>query len=85
MTPSQIPDVLVQARPLTSEGSAILIGFPGSGLVGSIALSYLVEKLGFDSIGTMTSKYFPPMAMMSEGVIAVPVRIYEKGKFVAIL
>lgn len=85
MTPSQIPDVIVQARPLTSEGSAILIGFPGSGLVGSIALSYMVEKLGFESIGTMTSKYFPPMAMMSEGVIAVPVRIYEKEKFVAIL
>lgn len=85
MTTSQIPDVIVQARPLSSEGSAILIGFPGSGLVGSIALSYMVEKLGFNSIGTMTSKYFPPMAMMSDGVIAVPVRIYEKDKFVAIL
>ena len=80
-----MPDVIVQARPLTSEGSTILIGFPGSGLVGSIALSYMVEKLGFDSIGTMTSKYFPPMAMMADGVIAVPVRIYEKDKFVAIL
>lgn len=85
MTTSQVPDVIVQARPLSSEGSAILIGFPGSGLVGSIALSYMVDKLGFDSIGTMTSKYFPPMAMMSDGVISVPVRIYEKEKFVAIL
>lgn len=85
MTISQTPDVIVQARPLSSEGSAILIGFPGSGLVGSIALSYMVDKLGFDSIGTMTSKYFPPMAMMSEGIISVPVRIYEKDKFVAIL
>jgi uncharacterized protein len=85
MTTSQIPDVVVQARPLTSEGSTILIGFPGSGLVGSIALSYMVDKLEFDPIGTMTSKYFPPMAMMSDGVIAVPVRIYERGKFVAIL
>ncbi|WP_373839622.1 proteasome assembly chaperone family protein [Methanospirillum sp.] len=85
MTPSQIPDVIVQARPLASENSAILIGFPGSGLVGSIALAYMVEKLEFDSIGAMTSKYFPPMAMMSEGVISVPVRIYEKNKFVAIL
>ncbi|PWR70306.1 proteasome assembly chaperone family protein [Methanospirillum stamsii] len=85
MTTSQIPDVIVQARPLSSEGSIILIGFPGSGLVGSIALSYMVDKLGFDLIGTMTSKYFPPMAMMSDGVIAVPVRIYEKEKFVAIL
>ncbi len=85
MSPSQIPDVIVQAKPLTAEGSVIFIGFPGSGLVGSIALSYIVEKLGFESIGTMTSRFFPPMAMMAEGVISVPVRIYEKNKFVAIL
>ena len=85
MTPSQIPDVIVQAKPLSSEGAAVLIGFPGSGLVGSIALSYIVDQLGFLSIGTMTSKYFPPMAMMTDGVISVPVRIYEKDKFVAIL
>jgi uncharacterized protein len=85
MTSSQIPDVIVQAKPLSSEGAAVLIGFPGSGLVGSISLSYIVDQLGFSSIGTMTSKYFPPMAMMTEGVISVPVRIYEKEKFVAIL
>ena len=85
MTTSQIPEVIVQAKPLSSEGSSILIGFPGSGLVGSIALAYMVDTLGFDSIGTITSKYFPPMAMMSEGVISVPVRIYEKDRFVAIL
>jgi len=80
-----MPDVIVQARPLSSEGASVLIGFPGSGLVGSIALSYMVDQLEFLSIGTMTSKYFPPMAMMTEGVISVPVRIYEKEKFVAIL
>jgi len=85
MTSSQMPDVIVQARPLSSEGASVLIGFPGSGLVGSIALSYMVDQLEFLSIGTMTSKYFPPMAMMTEGVISVPVRIYEKEKFVAIL
>lgn len=85
MTASQIPDVIVQAEPLSSEGAVVLIGFPGSGLVGSIALSYMVEQMGFTSIGTMTSKFFPPMAMMTDGVISVPVRIYEKEKYVAIL
>lgn len=85
MMSSQVPDVIVQAQPLSQEGSTVLIGFPGSGLVGSIALSYLVDKLGFKPIGTMTSKYFPPMAMMTEGVISVPVRIYEKDQYVAIL
>ena len=32
----------------------------------------------------ITSKFFPPMAMMTEGIIAVPVRIYQKEAMVAI-
>ncbi|HWQ66349.1 MAG TPA: proteasome assembly chaperone family protein [Methanospirillum sp.] len=84
MMSSQVPDVVVQAQPLSRTGSTVLIGFPGSGLVGSIALSYMAEKLEFTQIGVITSKYFPPMAMMTEGVIAVPVRIYEKDNLVCI-
>ena len=84
MMNSQVPDVFVQSKPPTGEGLTIFIGFPGSGLVGSIALSYIVEKLEFKQIGVITSKFFPPMAMMTEGVIAVPVRIYEKNDKIAI-
>ncbi len=80
------PDVIINARtPTETEDLIVLAGFPGSGLVGSISLSYLVDELQFTQIGTITSKFFPPMAMMSEGVIAVPVRIYEKDKFLVIL
>lgn len=85
MMTSQVPDVIVQSQAPSGEALTVFIGFPGSGLVGSIALSYIVEKLGFSQIGVITSKYFPPMAMMTEGVIAVPVRIYEKDSMIAIL
>jgi uncharacterized protein len=81
----QVPDVIVQSQPPSGEPLRVFLGFPGSGLVGSIALSYIVEKLGFTQIGVITSKYFPPMAMMTEGIIAVPVRIYEKDAMIAIL
>ncbi|WP_414675300.1 proteasome assembly chaperone family protein [Methanospirillum sp.] len=84
MMNSQVPDVIVQSPPPSGQPVTVFIGFPGSGLVGSIALSYIVEKLGFTQIGVITSKYFPPMAMMTEGVIAVPVRIYEKDATIAI-
>jgi len=84
MMNSQVPDVIVQSPTPSGQGVTVFIGFPGSGLVGSIALSYIVEKLGFTQIGVITSKYFPPMAMMTEGIIAVPVRIYEKDATVAI-
>lgn len=84
MMNSQVPDVYVQASPPSGEGLTVFIGFPGSGLVGSIALSYIAEKLEFTQIGVITSKFFPPMAMMTEGIIAVPVRIYQKEAMVAI-
>jgi len=61
------------------------VGFPGSGLVGSIALQYMVDQLDFELIGTMTSKFFPPLAMMNKGVINDPVRIYAKNDIVAIV
>ncbi|MFH0966212.1 MAG: PAC2 family protein, partial [Methanobacteriota archaeon] len=80
-----MPDVIVQSQSPSGEPLKVFIGFPGSGLVGSIALSYIVEKLEFAQIGVITSKYFPPMAMMAEGIIAVPVRIYEKDTMIAIL
>ncbi|MFA6226570.1 MAG: proteasome assembly chaperone family protein [Methanoregula sp.] len=65
--------------------TSVLIGFPGSGLVGIIALQYMVDQLGFEQIGTMTSKFFPPLAMMNKGVINDPVRIYFKNDIAAIV
>ncbi|TAJ45049.1 proteasome assembly chaperone family protein [Methanofollis fontis] len=78
-------DIKVTSSPLSGENPIVMMGFPGSGLVGSIALQYLVEQMEFTQIGNITSKYFPPVAMMAKGVINVPVRIYEKQNTVAIV
>ncbi len=45
----------------------------------------MVEQLEFELIGTMTSKFFPPLAMMNKGVINDPVRIYIKNDVAAIV
>src|SRR5512136_3103296 len=75
-------DLNIISRPLPENG-AVLMGFPGSGLVGTIALQYMVDQLEFEQIGSMTSKFFPPLAMMNKGVINDPVRLYTKksGKY----
>jgi uncharacterized protein len=70
-------DLNIISRPLPENG-AILMGFPGSGLVGTIALQYMVDQLEFEQIGSMNSRYFPPLAMMNKGLINDPVRIYAK-------
>ena len=78
-------DIKVLSRALDGAEKTVLIGFPGSGLVGSIALQYLVEQMEFEQIGAITSKYFPPVALMTRGVINAPVRLYEKEHLVAII
>jgi uncharacterized protein len=85
MTTDTSTDLKIFSKPLPSEGAAVLMGFPGSGLVGTIALQYLVDNLEFDLIGTITSKYFPPLAMMNRGVINDPVRVYMKKDLAAIV
>jgi uncharacterized protein len=85
MSPDPSSDIRIFSRPLSHEDSSVLMGFPGSGLVGSIALQYMVDQLEFTQIGSMNSKYFPPLAMMNRGVINVPVRIYEKKNIAAIV
>jgi uncharacterized protein len=85
MTTDTSHDLRIFSKPLPSEGAKVLMGFPGSGLVGTIALQYLVDQLEFELVGTMTSKYFPPLAMMNKGVINDPVRLYLKNDIAAIV
>ncbi|MFA5254130.1 MAG: proteasome assembly chaperone family protein [Methanoregula sp.] len=85
MTADASNDLKIFSKPLSSEGTAVLMGFPGSGLVGTIALQYMVDQMEFDLIGTMTSRYFPPLAMMNKGVINDPVRMYVKNDIAAIV
>jgi uncharacterized protein len=37
-------DINVISKPLPMNGASVLIGFPGSGLVGTIALQYMVDR-----------------------------------------
>jgi len=85
MTQVDRTDVIVNAPPPKQKDSHVIIGFPGSGLVGSISLAYLIEQLQFTEIGWITSRFFPPMAMMGNGIINIPVRIYEREGLIAIL
>jgi len=85
MTADTPSDLKIFSKPLPEGGAAVLLGFPGSGLVGTIALQYMVDQLEFDLVGTMTSKFFPPLAMMNKGVINDPVRIYTKNDIAAIV
>ncbi|MCX6668486.1 MAG: proteasome assembly chaperone family protein [Methanothrix sp.] len=71
-----IIQVILEKEP--SVKNPILIeGFPGIGLVGNIASQYIVNELKMTYLGAMSSKFFPPLAVLLGGVVNMPVRIYE--------
>ncbi len=60
-------------------------GFPGAGLVGAIAASYMITKLGLKHIASIESSMFPPFVALHKGEVYKPVRIYAKEDLIAVI
>jgi len=67
------------------EDAIILEGSPGAGLIGNIIGWLLVENLKMREIGYIESKYFPPLAVLYNGLALHPFRIYEGNGLVLFL
>ncbi len=67
---------IIDTRQESLKGAMMIVGFPTHGLVGSVAVSYLVHSLDMTAVGYMVSDAFPPTVIMEEGVINAPVRLY---------
>ncbi|MFA4907643.1 MAG: PAC2 family protein [archaeon] len=57
-------------------GYTLIEGFPGMGLVGTIAAKYIVERLEFREYGYIDSSVFIPIIRIHEGIPVYPSRIY---------
>ncbi len=69
------------------KGYTMIEGFPGAGLVGPMAISYLIEKMELRYIGHIESDDFPPLVAVHRDVPMPPVRVYasDKAKLVTVL
>ena len=56
-------------------------GFPGVGLVGPMAISYMVQKLKMKYIGYIDSEEFPPLITIHDGKPLPPLRLYYSEKY----
>ncbi len=72
--------VKVINKPLKSKKPLVIEGFPGIGLVGNITCQHIIEELEMTYMGSIDSKYFPPLAVLFNGIVYMPVRIYEAPK-----
>lgn len=62
-----------------------LIGVPDVGLVGSIALSYVIKEKEMGEVGYLESDAFPPVIVVHEGEPRSPLRLYRKDDVVALI
>jgi len=69
------------------KGYSLIEGFPGIGLVGPMAASYMIEKLEMEYIGYIDSDLFPPITAVHDGMPMHTSRIYldSKNKLVVVL
>lgn len=67
------------------DGYTLVEGFPGLGLVGTIAVKYLSEKLDFEEVGYLESEYFSPVLRIHNGLPLHPGRIYASKKHKVVL
>lgn len=59
-----------------ADGSTLIEGLPGHGLVASIAVDRITEQLGLEYHGNIRSDAFPRVTSFDEGVVQDTVRIY---------
>lgn len=68
---------VIETAPIETENPTLLEGFPGVGLVGTIATQYLYHEMEFEQVAKMESDDFPPVAVVHEGVVRLPIRMYQ--------
>lgn len=66
-------------------GYTLIEGFPGSGLVGSMTNSYMIDKLQMEYIGYIDSDSFLPVVAIHGNKPMYPVRIYMDSKYKLVL
>lgn len=58
----------------------ILEGFSGVGLIGALTTNHIIRKKDLEQIGHISARGLPPIAIMEEGVIKEPIRIFANKK-----
>jgi len=71
-------------KPNTQENT-LLVGFPSNGLVGTFAISYLINSLKMRQIGEIEVPDLPSTLFVENGEILAPIRVYNKKNIFVII
>ncbi|RMW37890.1 MAG: proteasome assembly chaperone family protein [Nitrosopumilus sp.] len=68
-----------------TQENTLLVGFPSNGLVGTFAISYLINSLEMKQIGEIEVPDLPSTLFVENGEILAPIRIYNKKNIFIII
>ena len=63
----------------------VIVGLPSTGLVGLISALHIIETMEMEYCGYVESKRFPPIILIHNSELALPLRIYQKDKMLVII
>ncbi len=66
-------------------GCTFILGFPGTGMAGSISSEFIIHKKGFEMLGHIRSPLLPAVAIIRDSRPQAPIRIYGKDKIVVVV
>lgn len=71
---------IIEVKPVKLKNPILIEGFPGVGMVGTIAAMHMVKELNMELVGYIDSERFPPFCAIHEGEPLPPARIYQSKK-----
>jgi len=79
------PVAIVEEEDIDLEGKVVIQGFPGMGLVGTIAAYHLVTSLNLKQVGYLVGLDMPPIVVVHKSKPMSPVRIYSHEDFTVVI
>src|SRR5271157_5864752 len=71
---------IIEVVPVKLKNPVLIEGFPGVGMVGTIAAMHIVKELNMDLVGYIDSDRFPPFCTIHDGEPLPAARIYQSKK-----
>ncbi|MFH2106057.1 MAG: PAC2 family protein [Candidatus Micrarchaeota archaeon] len=68
-------------KDIKTKNPTVIIGFPGTGLVGSVAASQIIDSLKLEFVGYITSESFAPLAAIHDYVPLPAARIHYSEQY----
>ncbi|MHA1271018.1 MAG: proteasome assembly chaperone family protein [Candidatus Helarchaeota archaeon] len=63
----------------------IIVGLPSTGLVGLISALHIIDTMEMEYCGHIESRQLPPIILIHDNELALPLRIYQKDKLFVII